>query len=523
MRGADLLVASLKAAGVSRIFSLSGNQIMPIYDACFEQGVEIVHVRHEAAAVFMADAWGQLTRTVGVAMVTAAPGFANAVGALYTAKGSESPVMLLAGDSPVGLDGKAAFQELDQCAMAAPVTNLSLRPKTPEALGPAVAEAVQAALSWRPGPVHMALPFDVLNAETDAAAPVIEIAAPAASADDVEAVADMLAAAERPLIVTGPALNRARGGELLDRLEQAMGAPVLALESPRGLGDPAMGDLKSLLAESDLIVSFGKRLDFTLGFGAAAGAWAVVDSDKAALDLARGNLGDKLKRAVEAHPRAVMEALASEGAGPDRAAWSARARDLLGRRPPVETGKGITSAEVAAAVEKRLAAAPSAVACLDGGEFGQWAQAGVSTGARLINGPAGAIGGGLCYAVAAKLARPEATVYAMMGDGSAGFHFAEFETAVRAGAAFVAVIGCDGRWNAEHQIQVRDYGSNRLIGCDLSDARYEEAVAALGGYGELVENAGDLDAAFQRAEASGKPACIAVRIVGEAAPSPGAH
>jgi len=110
MRGADLLAQTLAAAGVSRVFSLSGNQIMPVYDACLDVNIEIVHTRHEAACVFMADAWAQLTGQIGVCLVTAAPGASNALGPLYTARLSESPVLFLSGDSPLAQDGLGAFQ-----------------------------------------------------------------------------------------------------------------------------------------------------------------------------------------------------------------------------------------------------------------------------------------------------------------------------------------------------------------------------------------------------------------------------
>ena len=125
MRGADLLTKALSEAGVKTIFSLSGNQIMPVYDACIDAGIRLVHVRHEASAVFMADAWAQLTGNVGVALVTAAPGFGNGLGPLYTASASESPVVFLSGDAPVGQDGQGAFQELDQAAVSAPLTKAS--------------------------------------------------------------------------------------------------------------------------------------------------------------------------------------------------------------------------------------------------------------------------------------------------------------------------------------------------------------------------------------------------------------
>ena len=105
MRGADLVTKALSEAGVTTIFSLSGNQIMPIYDASIDVGIRLVHVRHEAAALFMADAWAQLTGDVGIALIAAAPGFANGLGPLYTARASESPVVFLSGDAPIGQDG----------------------------------------------------------------------------------------------------------------------------------------------------------------------------------------------------------------------------------------------------------------------------------------------------------------------------------------------------------------------------------------------------------------------------------
>ena len=182
------------------------------------------------------------------------------------------------------------------------------------------------------------------------------------------------------------------------------------------------------------------------------------------------------------------------------------------------------------AVQRVLDAASDPVLVCDGGEFGQWSQALCTAPVRIINGLSGAIGGGLCHALAAKLARPEATVVAMMGDGTAGFHFTELDSAVREDVAFVTMIGNDFRWNAEHQIQLRDYGPNRLIGCELApSARYDLAAAGLGCHGEHVTDPAGLDAALARALASGRPACVNAEIDGVAAPvfskkaAPGAH
>lgn len=128
-RGADLVIKSLAGAGVSRIFALSGNQIMPLFDACIDAGVEIVHTRHEAACVYMAEAHAQLTGELGVALVTAGVGLGNAVGPLYCALASETPVLLLSGDSPVAQDGSGAFQELSQTHITQAVTRYAARPR----------------------------------------------------------------------------------------------------------------------------------------------------------------------------------------------------------------------------------------------------------------------------------------------------------------------------------------------------------------------------------------------------------
>jgi acetolactate synthase-1/2/3 large subunit len=174
--------------------------------------------------------------------------------------------------------------------------------------------------------------------------------------------------------------------------------------------------------------------------------------------------------------------------------------------------------EVGRAVQHILDRSRDAVLVADGGEFGQWAQACVSAPVRLINGPGGSIGSAIPFALAARLARPDATVVAMLGDGTFGFHIAEFDTAARARLPFLAVIGNDACWNAEHQIQLRAYGRDRAHGCELLPARYDQAVVALGGHGEHVTRASDLMPALERALAAQRPACVNIMI--ERAPAP---
>lgn len=538
MNGAQRVVQTLADAGIERLFSLSGNQIMPIYDACIDAGIEIVHTRHEAAAVFMADAWAQLTGQVGIALVTAAPGFANALGALYTARLSESPVVLLSGDAPISGDGTGAFQELAQIEISAPLTKAALRPNSVDELAKFVAQAFRTARAARPGPVHLALPVDLLEGAGDAdqwrcsAEEFLPIRADA-TPDELDALIDALSAAAKPLILTGPALSYTRRGDLLAQLAEAADTPVIPMESPRGLNDPSLGRLAGVLATADTIVSLGKRIDFSVGFGSpertlADCAWFVVDAETQSREIAATNLGSRLHHNIAADPERVAHALIDGArAGSSRAAWRTSVAAALNERRVDGTLGGsvrtaaqrISSGQLCTAVQDYVSSLEDVTVICDGGEFGQWAQATIAGTRRVINGPSGAIGGALCYALAAKKAHPHACVIALMGDGTVGFHFAEFETAVREGTPFVVVIGNDERWNAEHQIQVRSYGPERTIGCELSGARYDVAVAGLGGHGEYVTSSAQLRPALERAVASQKPACVNVQIEGMPAPT----
>ena len=171
MRGADLLARTLAAAGTRHVFALSGNHVMPVFDAALDAKLSLIHVRHEAATVHMADAWGRLTGEPGVALVTGGPGHANAVGALYTALAAQSPVVLISGHAPLDELGKGAFQEMRQADIAAPLCKASWTAQSAATLGADVAKALRIACSGIPGPVHLSVPNDVLDATVEAEIP----------------------------------------------------------------------------------------------------------------------------------------------------------------------------------------------------------------------------------------------------------------------------------------------------------------------------------------------------------------
>ena len=536
-RGADALIQSLQQARVKRIFTLSGNHIMPVFDAAFDAGIELIHTRHEAATVHMADAYARITGEPGIALVTGGPGHANAVSALYTAQMAESAVVLLSGHAPNNQLGMGAFQEMRQAEMAAPVSKLSWTSASADALASDMAKAISVAQSGRPGPVHLSLPTDALDGETSAANAALDSTAfqPTAMPLSNAVAASFLAKlsrAKRPLILTGPAsMTRVRRDQLAE-LEAATSIPVIGMESPRGVADPSLGAFAQTLALSDCVFLLGKRLDFTLKFGAVP-AFAAdceflqIDAEKHELDRSRRAVGSRLIATAEADMPSAIKALiaASTSTVKPRAAWLDDVRAAIAYRPDawLSPTSGIADrlhpVQALRPLQALLDSHPDSVFISDGGEIGQWAQACLNAPHRVINGVAGAIGAALPFALGARVAVPDAPIIAVMGDGTFGFHTAEMDTAVRYGLPFLAVVGNDARWNAEYQIQLRDYGHDRLIACELLPTRYDQVTAAFGGHGEYVASADALMPAAQRAIASGKPSCLNVMIEGLPAPN----
>ncbi len=535
VRGADALIQTLLLAGVKKVFTLSGNHIMPVFDAAFATDIELIHTRHEAATVHMADAFARITGEVGIALVTGGPGHANAISALYTAKMAEAPVVLLSGHAPISQLGKGAFQEMRQADLAAPLCKASWTCMSVDEIAADMAKAIRIAKSGRPGPVHLSLPSDVLEATTSAALPSPDAFAAQAlpiSGTDADAIAKRLATASRPLILTGPASLTLAHRERVAALEAASGIPVVGMESPRGVTDPSLGAFAECLAESDCALLLGKPLDFTLKFGstptfAANCAWLQIDSEQSEIDRAIKALGSRLEVVTIADAASAVDALTlSHLWNPSGSpAWFQKVKTSIAYRPSAwSTAKShmpdrLHPVQALAPLQALLDGHPDAVFISDGGEIGQWAQALLSAPHRVINGVAGAIGAALPFALAARVALPNAPIVAVMGDGTFGFHCSEFDTAVRYGLPFVMVIGNDARWNAEYQIQLRDYGRERMIGCELLPSHYDKVAAAFGAHGESVSSADQMKPAVARAVASRKPACVNVFIEGLPAPN----
>jgi acetolactate synthase I/II/III large subunit len=538
IRGADIVMRTLESAACNTIFTLSGNHIMSLFDAAIDTRHRLMHTRHEAAAVHMADAWGRLTGEPGIAMVTGGPGHANAAAALMTALGQESPLVLLSGHTETNQLGRGGFQELRQADVAAPMAKASWTATSVATLGAEVAKAIRIARSGRPGPVHLSLPSDLLDATVAAGEvawpePDAFTASPVALSDAAaDAILGIIATAQRPFLLAGPAMANKSGRDLLVRIEAATQIPTAIMESPRGFNDATLGAFADAIRRADLIILLGKALDFTLRFGEApavdaACRWVVVDPEAALVDRAIRERGDRVAFACVADTRPAGEALIRRAVGKrvSSETWFAEVRALLTNRPgswdalASKTPGKLHPIEVFRALKPHVVRHSDTVLICDGGEFAQWGQSVLPVvPRRMINGVGGSIGSSLPMAGAARVVEPEAPVFVVLGDGTFGFHMAEFETAVRCNLPFVAVVGTDARWNAEYNLQVRDYGPNRTFGCELLPTRYDLVVEALGGHGELVQSSDELPGAIERSLESGKPACINVMI--EAIPAP---
>jgi acetolactate synthase-1/2/3 large subunit len=429
---------------------------------------------------------------------------------------------------------------MPQAEMSLAVTKASWTTSGTSTLGDDVSRALQAAGAGRPGPVHVSLPVDVLESVARTTPEAHRESAPSqppsAHLDDDTAgrILDLLAQSRKPLVLAGPCMMRRDTGDLRNAFARSTKIPLVGMESPRGVNDPSLGAFAQVLAEADMVLLLAKRLDFALRW---QGKLALstnchlmqLDPDFEVLELSRRVLDDpsRLLIASLADPAAALERLvrlAGQRQWPE-STWNNEVHSAISFRPPEwrdmkpSTAGPLHAVEISRAVQAYLGGGEDAVFISDGGEFGQWAQACVQAPRRLINGPSGSIGSAIPFALAARLAAPETRIVTMLGDGSAGFHLLEFDTAVRYGLPFVAVVGNDASWNAEYQLQLRKFGAERAIGCDLLPTRYDRVAAAMGGHGEHVSRSDELAAALERAHRSGLPACVNVPLMRNAAPT----
>ena len=527
LHGGRLVARGLRAAGVSKLFTLSGGHIFSIYDGCRAEGIDIVDVRHEQTAAFAAEGWAKVTRSLGACALTAGPGVTNAMSAIASARENHSPVLALGGRAPAFRWGQGSLQEIDHVPFVAPLTKLAATAASTAEIPQLLDDAMQAAMTPHYGPVFLDFPMDHVFMESDA--PEVTTGLPQAwtgpAADGARggrrAAARRAAAGDHGRLgaVLGEGRGRAaRAGRAPahPRLPQRPGPRLPARRSRAGL----LPGAQRRPGGADVALVIGVPLDFRLGFGAVFDAGCQV----IALDAAPPERPSPREVAAQlsgALP-ATLAALAESAAAPSGSVASARDEWVAGLRAQ-ETEK--REGERAELADPRAPLHPlriygelagmldrDAIVVGDGGDFVSYAGRVVDSyapGCWLDPGPFGCLGAGPGQALAAKLAHPDRQVVLLLGDGAFGFAGMEFDTLARHGVSVVGIVGNNGIWALEKYPMEFLYGYS--VAAELTpETRYDQVAEALGCHGELVRTPDELRPALERAFAAGGPALVNV-------------
>lgn len=535
VNGGAVLAKTLAALGISEVFTLHGGHLDSFLVACAGEGVRLTDTRHEATAGYAAEAYARATGGVGVAVITAGPGFSNALTAMVDAWLDAVPVLFIAGSPPLREVATNPLQGgFDQVAMAAPVTKWSHRITNVERIPDLVDKAVRTARSGRPGPVFLEVPIDVMFAPMPADELVLPTrpglaARPAPPAASIDAILDLLANAERPAIIVGGGALSAACAAGLQALAERTGTPVLYSGKGNGVmpaGHPqnagAAGTLgMAALAgqPADLVIQVGARSGLFLG--GRAGSVVPATARFVQIDIDGAEIG-RLRTPDIAVTADAGEAAAALAAGAAAREWKpldgwtnllarCRAEALAAfADAPAETRPGVIHPFHAARAVAEALSPDTAIAC-DGGEAISWfAPFGRSPGPGLYtgNGYLGTLGVGQGFAIGLARARPGKPVAAIMGDGAVGFHIADFDTMVRHGLPIVTIVFNNSAWGMSQHGQELVFGKQNLAAVRLAPSAYHGVAEALGCGGEAITRVEDIAPAVRRAQASGRPYCL---------------
>ncbi len=511
--------------GVSTLFTLSGGHVFPLYDAAVrtDPPLRLVDVRHEQTAVFAAEATARLTRTPGLAVVTAGPGVTNSVSAVTTAWFNGAPVVVLAGRAPDSRWGAGSLQEIDHPPLLAPVTKGAWTEHDTAKVAASVQAAFALALSPHRGPVFLDISLEAIYGQAKADLPDLGGPDPVApDGADVSRIAGLLRAARRPVLVLGSDVWLGGAEDAARRAAQELRLPVIANGQARGVlpggHELLVTRARSVaLREADLVLVAGTPLDFRLGYGsfgpAQTPAQVVHVADAPGGVATHAPLAGSAAGDLSAFFTQLAGGQTSSAMEPDwpgrlaEAVLAAHAADaplLASEADPVHPAR--IYGELAKVLDD------DAVIIGDGGDFVSFAGKYIEParpGGWLDPGPFGCLGTGLGYAIAARIARPSAQVVLLLGDGAAGFSLMDADTLVRHRLPVVIVCGNNGGWGLEKHPMRALYGYD--VAADLQPGcRYDEVVRALGGAGELVTTGAGIAPALRRAFAANAPYLVNV-------------
>ncbi len=535
VNGGELLVRMLENIGIKELFVLHGGHLDAILQAAHDHEFRLIDTRHEQAAAHAADGWARTTGRPGVAVCTAGPGITDAVTGVANAWLDCSPMLLIGGAAPLRDAETLPLQGgFDQVALFTPITKWAHRVTHTERIPELVAQALRIATSGRPGPVYLDIPIDVLFTPVDEEKalipkPVQPQSAPAPAAEAVAQIIEWLLAAERPAILAGGGAWFSGAGEALLAFAERTRIPVFSNTKAHGLipadhplcgrGFPNLIGLGMMgIGQPDVALLLGTRVG--LFTGGRSGAMIPHDARLVQIDIEAEEFGRNrdVSLGVVADCREALLALDAAATGctwPERESWLKAVQDvreghrllfaeaLQNEKAPIHPYQ---LADAIAQVVER-----DAIIVADGGETSFWMDvvARVHRGGHFLShGYLGCLGTGMPFAIAAKVAHPERQVVCIVGDGSVGLNFAEFDTMARHGLPIVVVVNNDQQWGMSAHGQELLFGKDRHVATDLGPTRYDKAAEGFGCRGELVTDPADLAPALKRALAADRPTCI---------------
>ena len=534
---AAVIARFLKARGVRRVYGLCGGHIMPIWMRLDSEGIRIVDVRDERAAVYMAHAEAQLTGGLGVALVTAGPGVTNAMTGIANAHVARASVLVLSGLPPTAQENRGALQDIVHTDLVRSLTRFARTVRHPDLVLQELAEATSRALgeAGEPGPVYLDFPVDTLRANVSPAVQLSECFDPPAlspippAPQAVQVAVNKLWAAKRVLFISGRGASGA--GPALSALLKRLNAAYLDTGESRGLIEDDHPSVVaamrgSVMGQADLVVTVGRRLDFQLAYGSPA---VFGQAEFVRIADCTGELRDNRRGKVElfANPALALQAILDAAPATQPAsdpAWlaglrqqheqrSAKLLTAMREAPPGSDGRMHPNRVLAAL---RDALPSNAIVVADGGDFLSFARVGLPAQTYLDPGSLGCIGVGTPFGIAASLACPDRVVVVATGDGAFGFNAMEIDTAVRHKAPVLVVVANNGAWAIEVRDQQETHG--KVVGTQLQFADHAAMALAFGMHAQRVTSPEELPEAIERALAN-RPALLDIVVTPQAASS----
>ncbi len=532
MNGGQVLVQSLVALGATKGFGVPGESYLAVLDALHDTkgALDFINCRNEGGASFMAAAWGKLTGKPGLCFVTRGPGVTNAAIGIHTAMQDSAPMLVFVGQVGTDMKGREAFQEIDYPAVFGTMAKWAVEIDQVDRLPELLSRAWTTAVSGRPGPVVVALPEDMLTAQTEARPLTgpIRLHEPAPSAQAVDEALELLAQAARPLVMVGGVNWTAEGRAALETFAARSDLPVVAAfryqdrfdnHSPHYAGEAGVGmppHVRALIAEADVILALNLRFGEMTTDGYTLLQVPVPQQKLIHVHASDREIG-KIYRpeiGIQAGPNAFVQALRPvQGPWAD---WRAKARagyeaSLKAPPQPSPVDMGVATAHL------REVLAEDAILTNGAGNFTVWPNKFFPFGprARLLAPQSGAMGYGLPAAIAAKIADPGRQVVCFAGDGDFQMNCQELATAAQYNAQPVVLILNNGIYGTIRAHQERNYPA-RVSGTDMVNPDFVALAKAYGFHAERVETTEAFPAALARALASPTGAVLDLNISPEA-------